>query len=448
MLKGIFISETLGYSLQLEKSKKEKFVFMLLYMLGFYGIGIGTYQGYISWYIYAFIIFFIYSRKEIHKKSLQISILCMYLGIYELISILMNLATVIIVFFLPFEFVNTKSGIVVISALIRVYILFLCFNYFKEMKLNYEKILKNRYLIYILFLLVVFIKIPFLFTGITEIREWKAFILAICSCSVIFFVISQIERSKVAKEKARIEESNKALTAKLHKSREILPAVVQVLRGVTEKSGIEMEKHDTRKLLKEVNNLYGQQIKENVKEDIQLKNFCSTGLSVLDQQLNVYQYEAIEREYNLDIFVQEPIDGLVKRHGIAQLKLQRTIGDLVRNAFRAIGRRCEKNGHILLIIGCRYENILELAVMDNGAEIPLYVLETFGKRGVTTEGTGNGLADLREFAKDVKASIRIDEFREEEDLFTKKISVIFDGQNRYILDSSRREMIKSSIWNN
>ena len=68
-------------------------------------------------------------------------------------------------------------------------------------------------------------------------------------------------------------------------------------------------------------------------------------------------------------------------------------------------KKCRAKGHILLIIGCRYEDILEISVVDNGVDFPLYVIEAFGKRGVTTSGTGNGLADLIDFTKDV--SVRI-----------------------------------------
>ena len=227
--------------------------------------------------------------------------------------------------------------------------------------------------------------------------------------------------------------------------------MVQVLSNVTENGGTEMEEQEAHKLLEEVSDLYGQQLKENSKEDLQLKNFCSTGLKLLDEQLKVYQMEALDRNVNLDIFVQAPINGIMKKDNIDQLKLQRAVGDLIRNAFRVMERedkKCRAKGHILLIIGCQYEGILEIAVVDNGAEFPLHVIQAFGRRGVTTGGTGNGLADLVEFADETKASIRVDEFAWETSSFTKKISIIFDKQRMNYFNSSRRELIESSFWNN
>lgn len=246
-----------------------------------------------------------------------------------------------------------------------------------------------------------------------------------------------------------MEENNKILSTKLHRSREILPAMVQVLSDVTERNGEEMDEQEAHKLLQEVNNLYGQQLKENNKEDLQLKSFCSTGLKILDRQLNVYQKEAIDKGVNFDIYVQAPINELLKRDDIDQLRLQRALGDMIRNAFRSLERedeKCRAKGHILLIIGCRYEDILEIEVMDNGVEFPLYVIEAFGNRGVTTGGTGNGIADLVEFAKEIKASICLDEFEGRTNSFTKKLSIIFDKKGIHKFNSARRGLVTGSFW--
>jgi len=129
---------------------------------------------------------------------------------------------------------------------------------------------------------------------------------------------------------------------------------------------------------------------------------------------------------------------------------------LIRNAFRVIGKnnvtinqnekKCRANGHILLIIGCRQEGILEIAVVDNGEQFPIYVIEAFGSRGVTVGGTGNGLADLVEFADETKASICVEEFDGKTNAFTKKVSIIFDKRRKNYYNSLRKEQIKSSFW--
>ena len=447
IMKGIFICESLNYCLNLKKDDKKKVVTILLYILGFYLLETGDYKEHIYRHLYTCGIFYIYSREHYFKKKIQMPMTIGILCIYEIASTFNSIITVMVIAVLPFIIKNEKMGMVGISIMLRIAFLSLGFKLIKRLRVNSEEIIKRMYLIYTTYLLVICVKIPFLYTEIRDGLVLKIVFLFICFCTTIFFIISQIERHNNAKEKARIEESNKALTAKLHKSQEILPAMVQVLSDVTEKNGAEMEEHKAHKLLEEVSNLYSQQLKENEKDDLQLKNFCSTGLTLLDQQLNVYQNESIERECNLDIFVQAPINEIIKQNDIDQLRLQRAIGDLIRNAFCAVGKTHKKGGHILLIIGCKEKDVLEIAVMDDGVKLPLQVLEAFGKRGVTTGGTGNGLADIWEFAKDAKASIRVDELKEE-DSFTKKISIIFDGLEKYSLNSSRRDDIKNFIWNN
>ena len=140
----------------------------------------------------------------------------------------------------------------------------------------------------------------------------------------------------------------------------------------------------------------------------------------------------------------------MKKDGIDQWKLQRAVGDMVRNAFRveeSEDKKCRVNKHILLIIGCRFEDVLEISVLDNGKPFPLHVIETFGKRGVTTGGTGNGLADLVEFADETNASICVEEFAWETSSFTKKVSIIFDCRRLNFFNSSREASIKNAFWN-
>ena len=195
--------------------------------------------------------------------------------------------------------------------------------------------------------------------------------------------------------------------------------------------------------------LYGQQMKENSNQQKFCQNFGSTGLKILDRQLQMYQQEAINKNINIDIYIQAPIHELVKKQKINQLKLQRAVGDLVRNSFQAtekIEKEGRKKGHILLIIGCHQEDILEIGVVDNGIEFPLHILENFGKRGNTTTGTGNGLADFVEFAKETNATICLSEFEEGASSFTKKVSVIFDKKGMNFLDSIRSGQVTSPFW--
>ena len=447
MIKGIFICETLNNCLELKKNSKKKIILITSCVLGYYILQTGDYREYLYRQLYTLGMFFLFANSKREQKEKNIIAIALVFSIYEVISTFNSVIAVIFISFLPFEFGKEKIEMMMISAVLLIILLFMGFQVIKSVKFNWDNIQKAKYLIYVLYLSILSIKIPFLYTEIRDGYTLKLVFLAIICCSTIFIIISLIERRKAAKEKERVVENNKVLAARLHKSQEILPAMVQALNDVTEKNGSIMEAGKAHKLLEEVSSLYSQQLEENKKEDLQLKNFRSTGLTLLDRQLNIYQSEAIDKAYHMDIFVQAPIDDIIRQMKIEQLKLQRAIGDLVRNAFHAIGKTQGKGGHILLIIGCQENETLEIAVMDDGVDIPLPVLKEFGKRGLTTGGTGNGLADLKEFMQGVNASIHIEEF-EKEDLFTKKIAIIFDGLGRYYLNSPRKDDIDGFIWYN
>ena len=400
--------------------------------------------------LYLLFVFSLYLTRHKLAVKLYMPLVCILLSAYEILKILTSVVSILIV-----SFVFRESFWVRITStlLIFVFIGIIVWSLGKTIRnkvRDVEKLISKKYNSYFIYILIVGIKIPFLYTDIAENKTMKAMaIVAIC-CTVIFFIISRIEKHNAEKERAIIEENNKILSTKLHKSQEILPAMVQVFSHVVEKGGTEMEGQEARKLLEEVSDLYGQQLKENCKEDLQLKNFCSTGLKLLDEQLKVYQMEARDRNVNLDIFVQTPIHDIIKRNAINQLKLQRAVGDMVRNSFRALERvedKCEANSHILLIIGCKHEDVLEVAVVDNGENFPLHVIEAFGRRGVTTGGTGNGLADLVEFADETGASICVEEFAWETSSFTKKVAIIFDNRRWNCFKSVRKMYVKNVFWN-
>lgn len=449
ILRIIYVIECLSKVNCIKIEKYKKIMFPFLYIVGYIILERNNCQSYIFQRIYFFfVIFLLFNKQKIMLMDL-VSYISVFLIIFEVINIMGSILGTLVAGIIKNSYLEMSYTSVLCSVLSKVIMLGSMLYIIEKNNINLKLSFFKRCLACTIYIIVIIIKIPFLFTDIKDEVTTKMIFLTILCCTVIFFIISKIEKHNADKEKALIEENNKILSTKLHKSREILPAMVQVLNNVTESNGIEMEKQEVHKLLQEVNNLYGQQLKENEQEDLQLKSFCSTGLKILDQQLNIYQREAVDRNVNFDIYVQAPINDILKRDDIDQLKLQRAVGDLVRNAFRSTERedkKCQAKGHILLIIGCRYENILEVAVVDNGDEFPLHVIEMFGKRGVTTGGTGNGLADLVEFAKEIKASIDLSEFEGRTNSFTKKISIIFDKQGINYFNSNRKGLIKGPFW--
>ena len=444
-----FITYSLDYVTSVKYKIRNLGVCILLYLPCFFLLEDNDWRRYILKHIYLLLIFTLYLLKEKGNLKQQIPLTCAMLSICGIVKILIGVLGGLTAAILPIGFIPKEVQITIASIIYMMAFILILIHIMKTKIRNYNWTFSKKCMAYFIYLLMILSKIPFLYTDISENKAMKGMVIVAVCCTIIFFVISVIERHNAEMERAKMEENNKSLSSKLHKSQEIIPAVVQVLSNVTENSGIEMEEQETQKLLNEMTDLFGQQLKENSKEDLQLKSFCSTGLKILDQQLKVYQMEAIDRGVNLDIYVQAPINDLIKKDDIDQLKLLRAVGDLVRNAFRVTekqDKKCRANGHILLIIGCRYEGILEIAVVDNGTPFPVFVMEAFGRRGITTGGTGNGLADVMEFASETQASIGVEEFDGNTNSFTKKVSIIFDRHRKNYLNSYRKDLIKSSFW--
>jgi sensor histidine kinase regulating citrate/malate metabolism len=104
------------------------------------------------------------------------------------------------------------------------------------------------------------------------------------------------------------------------------------------------------------------------------------------------------------------------------------LGDLIRNAIHAVESVYDKM--ILVMVARDEEKHLLLQIFDSGIPFPEEVLEHFGERGQTTWGTGNGLADMMETLGHAGASLDIRQNLPEKDVFTKQISICFDGKGK------------------
>lgn len=243
-----------------------------------------------------------------------------------------------------------------------------------------------------------------------------------------------------ARERKSLLEDNQNMAAQLHKSKEIFPALHKSLEEM--RANQDSEKLD--KFLNEIYQLCDEQLDESEKEDIQFKSFPDTGLGVLDEQIRLYGKEAAEKGINLDVFVNAPMAEALKEHKILELHFLTLVGDLMRNAFRAVEKNEKKAGNILLAMGYVDER-LEIEIHDDGTPFPMHILDEFGKRGNTEGGTGYGLADIVGFLERYQGTFQLTEYKSDSG-FTKGIRIAMDGQNGRWINSFRSSQIaKDSI---
>lgn len=246
-----------------------------------------------------------------------------------------------------------------------------------------------------------------------------------------------LDHYRLALQKQKAEQDSRQMHANLHKTKELMPLLISVVN----------ENKDLLdpQIVEEFQQIYAEQMITERKENMNYKFLGSTGIKLLDAQLQHYILECAKKEIVMDVFVTEPVKMQLQERKIPQLMIHNMVGDLVRNAIRAVEKSGTKNGKILLILGMK-ENFLELDVYDNGSEIPIEVLKRFGERGVTFGGTGNGLADLIEVLEDYQASLRIQENAPGSSAYTKGFCVIFNGKEKRELVTYRDIMSKSEIW--
>lgn len=221
------------------------------------------------------------------------------------------------------------------------------------------------------------------------------------------------------------------LTAYSHHIREIIPSMGRALEKIGEMSEHMEEVDQIIQELRAICDTNEQQTTESVRA---VKSFESTGIITLDLLLERYLEEAEQQDFTLDIIVRAPMKDLLKNKDIEIYSLLQIVGDLYRNANKVV-RRIRNQGRILMCFGYNTAGFYELSIYDNGDPFPEYVLDHLGERGVTTGGTGHGLADVFETLHRGRISFFLNQMLPKESTFTKGICITFDGREKISINS-------------
>lgn len=212
-----------------------------------------------------------------------------------------------------------------------------------------------------------------------------------------------------------------------HRSKELIPAIEEELRRLREGVGGGADRRITEDLdaaIREISELRDHMGLEAQRSRIKAHSFPSTGLGILDSQLISEQGRALEKGLHFEIIVLDPVTELLREEVIHQFDLQVLIGDLYRNAAAAT----EHSGirEILLSMG-HTERGYQIRVSDSGAYFPEEVLRNLGVRYTAGGRVHYGYTDVMDILYRSGASLRVEEHPPGERLFTKQITVTFDG---------------------
>lgn len=249
--------------------------------------------------------------------------------------------------------------------------------------------------------------------------------------ALLFTILWLIDHYKMVKIQEVYVDDNKQMSQKLHRSKEIIPLLANYASTMDAEQDPKM-----REKLQDICRDYG---KELGGQELSAGLFYTTGIELLDLLLQSKVIECTKQDIELNVFVNDEIDKDMKRLGIGDGELTRMMGDLLQNAVHAVLKTASVMRMILVVIARGEEGYVEFHIHDSGVPFPQKVLDSFGQRGNTTWGTGNGIADLMETLSRVNASIRITHSPDPEDIFTKEICICFDGKARVELNNQGDE---------
>ena len=281
------------------------------------------------------------------------------------------------------------------------------------------------------------------FDDSTEIGTAHVILFIVEIMAAVIGSVWLIAVQSAAKKAEMVVKDNHHLSAQLHKSKEMAPVILRALEKV-QKDGDnnEEEEQGIKEMLESTKGIYESIVMDNDEDSLRAKMIKKTGMRIVDEMLEMYLREAISKNISFDLMI-----GEIDKKAIREKDLLQILGDLIRNAIRAIEQKNEGTGSIFICLGKADGEILNIDVYDDGKEFSLEVLARFGEPGVTTGGTGYGISTLLELLRKYKASYLLKEIAPGTDIFSKCMSISFDKKDQRMFLSYRTEEVKlSNIW--
>ena len=275
--------------------------------------------------------------------------------------------------------------------------------------------------------------------GITE-NNGIAFIIF----SIIMFLTIKKSIETYYKQKLLIQDLNETKKELENKKREIEELETENLRFSKKSHSLA---HKQKSLEFKINKLLMnsenakelglqddlKKISEQLNENSKLPQLDKTGITEVDDMLNVMQEEC--RLNNIDFILQ--LNGNIYQmtnNYISKEELAILLADHVKDAIIAINHSDNINKSIMVRLG-KIEECFAVYIYDSGIEFPKNVLEKLGKVPITTYpdegGTGMGFMNTFDLIKKCNASLIIESIgKPSKDNYTKVIKIKFDNKNQ------------------
>lgn len=169
-----------------------------------------------------------------------------------------------------------------------------------------------------------------------------------------------------------------------------------------------------------------------------------TGIAEIDSMFKYMQSECANSNINFKLKIMGNIYPLINNN-IELSRLETLIGDHIRDAINAVNLESVQNKEVLVILGVKNKKY-EFSVFDTGVDFEIDTLLKLGLEPITTNakrgGTGTGFMTTFETLAKTMSSLVITEYPKAKGIYTKCVTIRFDGKKQYILRTYRAEEIK------
>lgn len=251
----------------------------------------------------------------------------------------------------------------------------------------------------------------------------------------------QLLREKES-ENEKLSQSNAFLAKIVHRDNHLIGALGTAVDAYFQ-SGDQPFRDD---LLRELQTLARERDALIKQEQRDSKILPPTGSRLIDSALNDLYIKAAAHGIDFDVTVSSPVSEIIGKY-ISQTDLQTLLCDHIKDAVIAVEAAKESGGKILVELSEK-SGSYTVSIFDNGVPFAAETLARLGRERVTTHadsgGSGIGFMTTFETLRKTGASLMIAEF-EPHTPFSKAVSVLFNGENAFIIRSYRSEALKKTI---
>lgn len=275
------------------------------------------------------------------------------------------------------------------------------------------------------------------FSAVIIIVWWKTGITKAYRDSLITRENDELYREISEKDKAiaEITSNNTALSRIIHNDNKRIPALENAVRDLC----VDYSEEKAFQILIELQNANKERMGIINEYKRISKKLQVTRIASLDIMLSYMMRKAHENNIEFDVFVSGNIKAMTENI-IKEEQLRTIIADLLENAIIAV-KPCDFR-RILFTIGI-CDDYYEIRVEDSGIDFKEETLNELGKKQTTTHkyegGSGIGMMEIFEIARETRASLVIKKLPEKENTFTKQISIKFNGKNEIVFDYPSNE---------